>query len=218
MPGAPSTTSSTAASTDPSPRRPRIGRAALDYFRTVALGAEYGDSDPVVKKWDKAIVTVHANGPVRPANRDCLDTVIADFNALTTTTDLRLTGDPTADIEMHFAPVSRFASLEPHYVRGNTGFFYDHWEMDGSISGAIVLISTTEVTSTAQCHLIREELTQSMGLMRDSNDYPASIFYGPWTTSTRYAPIDEQLISLLYSGALSAGDDWPTVVAAVTVV
>jgi hypothetical protein len=48
--------------------------------------------------------------------------VISDFNALTATTDLRLTQAPSADITIHFAPVSRFRALEPAYVRGNDGF------------------------------------------------------------------------------------------------
>ena len=47
-------------------------------------------------------------------------------------------------------------------------------------------------------HLLREELTQSLGLMNDSNQYPESIFYAPWTDVTVFADIDRMLISMLY--------------------
>ena len=48
-------------------------------------------------------------------------------------------------------------------------------------------------------HLLREELTQSLGLFNDSWDYPESIFYQCWTTTTEYAPIDRELIDMLYN-------------------
>ena len=53
--------------------------------------------------------------------------------------------------------------------------------------------------ASAQKHLLREELTQSLGLLNDSYDYPESIFYQGWTTTTEFAPIDVELIDMLYN-------------------
>ena len=50
-----------------------------------------------------------------------------------------------------------------------------------------------------QKHLLREELTQSLGLFNDSYKYPESIFYQDWTTTTEYAQIDRELIDMLYN-------------------
>ena len=50
----------------------------------------------------------------------------------------------------------------------------------------------------AQKHLLREELTQSLGLARDSPEYTESIFQSSWTTTTEFAAIDKELIRLLY--------------------
>jgi len=47
-------------------------------------------------------------------------------------------------------------------------------------------------------HLIREELTQSLGLMDDSYAYPDSIFYQEWTATQEYSDIDRKLIEMLY--------------------
>jgi hypothetical protein len=50
-----------------------------------------------------------------------------------------------------------------------------------------------------QKHLLREELTQSLGLTNDAFDYRESIFYQKWTETTEYAPIDRKLIEMLYN-------------------
>jgi hypothetical protein len=52
---------------------------------------------------------------------------------------------------------------------------------------------------TSHKHLLREELTQSLGLFNDSWEYPESIFYQGWTTTTEFAPIDRELIDMLYN-------------------
>lgn len=57
----------------------------------------------------------------------------------------------------------------------------------------------------ARKHVLREEFTQALGLARDSNLYPASIFYRAWTTTTAYAPIDRDLIRLLYHPDVATG-------------
>jgi len=47
-------------------------------------------------------------------------------------------------------------------------------------------------------HLIREEITQCMGLFNDSWKYPNSIFYQGESKTTRYSKLDEEIIKKLY--------------------
>jgi hypothetical protein len=54
-------------------------------------------------------------------------------------------------------------------------------------------------------HLLREELTQSLGLARDSDQYLNSVFQSAWTTTMEYADIDKDLIRLLYHPEMSTG-------------
>ncbi|BCJ49664.1 hypothetical protein Asp14428_11390 [Actinoplanes sp. NBRC 14428] len=215
---APASPSGTPSAVPPAVARPKVSRAALAYFFKIALGAEYGDELSVVVRWTKPVVTVRTDGTVSAASRDCLERVVADFNALSATTKLRLTGGGTADIRMFFGPVSRFRAVEPAYVRDNDGFFSVKWAGDHAITAGTVLIRTTGIGATVRCHLIREELTQSMGLMRDADDYPDSVFYGRyWATPTRYSRLDEKLIRLLYGGAVHPGDGRDAVTRAVIV-
>lgn len=209
---------STAATPSPAPVKPKIDKKALDYFFKIALGAEYGTESRVVSKWSQPVVLVHVNGKVTAGDRKCLNRVVADFNKLTATTDVRVTNAPGADIELHYAPVSRFRSLAREYVAGNDGFFTTKWRAN-VIHDATILIRTSGISAAVRCHLVREELTQSMGLMRDSNDHPSSVFYGRYRSSpTRYSALDKKLIKLLYSGAVDPGDGRKEILGAVTVV
>ena len=69
----------------------------------------------------------------------------------------------------------------------------------------MVLISTTGLTADERAHLIREELTQSLGLLADSARYEDSIFYQEWTTTNRYSPLDRAVIEMLYQPLLLPG-------------
>ena len=53
--------------------------------------------------------------------------------------------------------------------------------------------------------MLREELTQSLGLARDSEEYLESIFQSAWTTTNEYAEIDRDLIRLLYHPDVNIG-------------
>jgi hypothetical protein len=54
-------------------------------------------------------------------------------------------------------------------------------------------------TTNEKKHLLREEITQSLGLFNDSYKYPSSIFYQGWTDVTEYSEIDIAIISKLYN-------------------
>ena len=69
----------------------------------------------------------------------------------------------------------------------------------------MILIASDLKTQTARSHLIREELTQVLGLFQDSDRFPDSIFYHPWTTVTEYADIDRDLIRILYMDNVTPG-------------
>ena len=79
------------------------------------------------------------------------------------------------------------------------------WDGQGAIYKGRILISSDGINQGERSHLIREELTQSLGLFQDSWQYPESIFYQGWTATPEYAAIDGPTIQLLYQPQLSAG-------------
>ena len=176
---------------------------AIDYLTEVGFGVEYGASPPVLRRWaDDIRIKVH--GEPTNADQSALQDVIQELNQLAL--GLKLTANGIdANLDIYFIPEARFAALEPKYVPVNRGFFRVWWDGDGVIYRGKILISSQGVTQQERSHLIREELTQTLGLFRDSWQYQDSIFYQGWTATEEYSPLDRQIIGMLYSPQVEPG-------------
>lgn len=173
----------------------------IEYFYEIALGVEYGQNDSRTKKW-QTNPNIATHGTPTAADLDTLDNVIKELNNGLIHDGIKLELDEaSSNIEIHFEPESQFANIEPNYVPGNSGFFYAWWNSNCSIYRARILIST-DVTQQARSHLIREELTQSLGLMNDSSQYNDSIFYQGWTETNTYTDMDKAVIEIMYNAAV----------------
>lgn len=193
------TTPNTTSTSVEQPGHPFVSSQVKEYFYEIALGNEYGVSNQVVRKWAKPQVSIGTRGSVSESDMQCLAEVISDFNSISKEMKLVLTSG-NSDMTAYFVPEGDFETIEPNYEPLNYGYFWDLWGADYALTKATILISTTDITELERCHLLREEITQSTGLMNDSWKYPDSIFYGEWTTTTRYSDIDKQVIQILYGG------------------
>lgn len=178
------------------PDRGSYTQEEIDYFLEIALGTEYGTSMASIKKWTDNI-NIMVQGTPTEVDSQTVDQVVDELNDILNGIELAVVSQ-NPNIDIHFLPESDFILIEPNYVSTNYGFFWVNWSIDGSIYHAKILISTDHVTQQERSHLIREELTQSLGLMKDSNRYPDSIFYQGWTDVTSYLPIDSIVIEILY--------------------
>jgi hypothetical protein len=183
----------------------RISQEQINYFLEVALGSEFrNDANPTIHKWSGDIRIQYFGDPT-VEDLATLDSVIREVNELAQgSINLQIVSSEP-NLTIRFVPESEFKRYEPGYVPTNYGFFMTRWDTTGTIRSANVLITSENVTQRERSHLIREELTQSLGLMRDSYKYSNSVFYQPWTDVTQYADIDRTLIRLLYSPNIQAG-------------
>jgi len=178
--------------------------AAVDYFVEIALGAEFGDSVPVIKKWNSDI-RIKINGEPTEADMKTINDIVADLNELINGIKVKLV-EKSENVNITFTPESDFNSIDPNYIPTNYGFFWALWHDDNYvIYNANIMVSSADITQAERSHLIREELTQSLGLMNDSNLYEDSIFYQEWTDVTNYSAIDKTIIELLYLKKITAG-------------
>ena len=179
----------------------------IDYFLDIALGFEFGGAPRIVRKW-RSDVRLRVNGGPSVTDNQTMTQVIEDINALTSTVDIVSVVDAPM-IEVHFVPERQFASILPNWVPGNVGFFAVAFDAQQYINRAVVLIST-DINQDLRNHLIREEVTQSLGLGRDSPSHPESAFYSQFSLTTTFAPIDEAIVELLYRPELTVGMDAAT--------
>ena len=108
------------------------------------------------------------------------------------------------NLHLYVIPRAEFSEVTPNYVPGNEGFAWISWHHPGGVFHGIVLVDS-DLGRSERAHLIREELTQALGLLNDSYRYPDSIFFQRWTSVTEYAPIDRAVISLLYEDRVTVG-------------
>jgi hypothetical protein len=182
-----------------------FNREQINYFMEIALGSEYNqEATPKIRKWSGDI-RIQVLGKPTQADLRTLQTVVSEINALVNGAIRLQLVDLSPNVTMHFAPETQFNRLEPAYVPVNFGFFVTRWNNRGMINYANILITSTGVTQKERSHLIREELTQSLGLMRDSYRYADSMFYQPWTDINRFSDLDRAMIRMLYLPELKPG-------------
>lgn len=89
-------------------------------------------------------------------------------------------------------------SKSVNYTADNLGLFIISKSNNVITKGTMYVDMYRTENLLEKKHLLREELTQSLGLFNDSWLYPESIFYQGWSTVTKYSDIDKELIKKLY--------------------
>lgn len=180
-----------------------------EYFLSIALGVEYGENE-TLKKW-KNDLKIYVTDTTQTLLLQELDKIITELNNLIGEIQLyRVNSRSKANFIVYLGDaatyMSDYAPEAACWIPGNLGFFWVNWNAEGVITKGSVFIDLQHNTAVdCRRHLLREELTQALGLMQDSKKYPNSIFQQNWTCTTTYAEIDRDLIQLLYDPSLSTG-------------
>ena len=174
---------------------PQYTQAELDYFLEVVMNIEFGGTGMQrIHKWTGDLA-IEVHGDPTPIDLAELDLIVAELNELQSEVTLTVVPED-GNVQLYFSGVQAFRAVEPNYRNGNNGFFWTYWR-GGAIVRANIFVLKTQA-EVYRRHLLREELTQSMGLMNDSNLYDDSIFYAQWTDVTAFSEIDRTIIGMLY--------------------
>lgn len=189
----------------------RLPEITIDYFKEIALGFENGNSSEITRKWGSTM-KVFLDGNPSSAHQSKVTRTIREINNLATDGfSIQVVGNlQQSNCYMFFGTASEFLTIFPSAAIGsNWGFVSVIWN-DNVIDRSIIFVDTDQPTETQQTSLILEELTQALGLGKDSPSYPGSIFYETSTDggfATEYAEIDKELIRLLYHPEMEIGLD-----------
>ena len=178
--------------------------ADVQYFLEIGLCFELSRCDmPRVRKWTGDIF-IQLHGHYSPQEDRELDNIIAELSQLT---GLSITKSPgSANINIYFVPQNQFKLHCSTYNPSNSqdGYFELAHSSD-IINTANICIETGLDVHTTH-HLLREELTQSLGIGNDSHKYIDSIFQkNPHYRPLQYAEIDKNIIRLLYDQRIKVG-------------
>lgn len=173
----------------------------IKYFTKVTGQSEYGEDIEDIVKWEKDII-IFVKGDKQPELINELDRIVKELNDLINPISIRVTNvESESNFLIFFGSHIDYPKYEPiakNYVEGNYGLFVTTGEPEIIKSTMYVDIYRTP-TLNGKKHLLREELTQSLGLTNDTYDYKESIFYQGWTETTEYSEIDKELIKMLYN-------------------
>ena len=99
-----------------------------------------------------------------------------------------------------------FGSIEENNRNSKSGVkldgkYFGHFHIQThqqEIQRAYIFINTKDSPQVRQKHVIREEITQSLGFLNDTYDYPESIFYQGYSENNFFSEMDKTIIKLLY--------------------
>lgn len=179
-------------------------------FLDIAFGNEFGDDYAHIRKWAQS-VRIHV--PEFPGDSLLaeLERIVNELNELSETVQLLVVDDPSqANFTAYFGTKTDYAAnVEPStssYASSNFGLFYVRWNSRYEIiEGSLCVDIEREDRLDCQKHLLREELTQALGLFNDTEGFPESIFHQQYTCSPSYSEQDKAILRTFLSNRVEAG-------------
>jgi hypothetical protein len=187
-------------------------KSVISYFKEVCLGAGFGNISDVTRKWRNNMKIYVSGHPDKDLKKE-LNSIVKELNQLTSISDFTISfiADSTSsNAYLFFGAGKEFAEMVPSakpYIHGNYGLFFVKFNSAQEITNANIYVDIFRAKNQKERnHLLREELTQSLGCMKDSPRYTNSIFQSSYQTKvTEYAKIDKQVIRLLYNPKMKTG-------------
>lgn len=178
---------------------------AVNYFLKIGLCPEFGTCKrPLVKKWTSDVrIKIHGNYNDR--DEEELDSIIHELSELTGLSIKKVTKD--ANINIYYTAQSKFKEYISQYNEDDPqdGLFAVFPDANHVYYKAVICIED-RLDQLRKLHLLREELTQSLGLPNDSELYSNSVFQqNPQYKPTEYSNLDREVIRLLYDRNIHPG-------------
>ncbi|MAD58638.1 MAG: hypothetical protein CMK44_08735 [Porticoccus sp.] len=182
----------------------------ISYFKDIALGFEFGSASEVTRKWCSELKIFIGSNVSTELSKE-LNKIVNEIENLTTDNlSIQIVNDSSlSNYYIYFGSGEKYASIFPsqeNYINSNWGLF-SVWWTNNCIDRGHMYVDIFRANNTEQKHLLREEFTQSLGLAKDSNRYPFSIFQSSWTRTLTYTDLDKDLIRLLYHPKMKTGLD-----------
>jgi len=169
----------------------------LDYYDEVVMNSEFNGKLDNEFKWTTDML-IYVDGNPSEELISELKRVVIELNQIINPIELVFVNSrKESNMVVYFGSPEGFMGICSDVDRS---FLDKNWgaAVVGNNRGKMY-VNTYRPNKDAQKHLIREELTQSLGLVNDSYKFPESIFYQGWTTTTEFTPIDRELIDMLYN-------------------
>lgn len=184
-------------------------RDVVEYFREIALGFEFGGSSRITRKWVEPMRIFIGGEPTLTHQRE-LQGIVNEINGLATDGfEISIVDDSLqSNYYVFMGSYWDYRSIysgPPERLFSNWGLGSVWWDENNNINRGMMYVDTERANNREQLHLLREELTQTLGLGQDSGRYAESIFQQEWTRVVTFTEIDRDLIRFLYHPKMTSG-------------
>ncbi len=191
----------------------------IEYFNEIALKSEYFDNPERVTKWRKKMSLFVFDETNSEENLKTITNTIEDINSISSDGfQIEITDDyNNSNAFMYLCNKNKLEKIAPKFYDllndsinyDYSGFSYVEFKWSNFVITKALIFIDTDYPIEEQKHSIVEELTQSIGLLNDSDKYPESIFYDndsiKNSKSYQYSKMDIALISFLYNPKMKPG-------------
>jgi hypothetical protein len=176
----------------------------IQYFNEVVLKSEYKSEIKENPNRYHKNVLIYLDGNPNQIMINEVKKVVGDLNDLIDPISIGITNVKSEScITMYFGDINVFRSTNPDCKQiqtKNLPGYVKTKSNDGKIKSGKIFINLDKLGNTDKLrHVIREELTQSFGLMNDTYTYSNSIFYEGESYVTEYSEMDKTIIKMLYN-------------------
>ncbi|MBW6533563.1 MAG: DUF2927 domain-containing protein [Mariniphaga sp.] len=175
----------------------------LEYFSDVVFNSDFSNKKTKLKRW-KSNVNIGLYGEYSALDSLYIKEIIDLINNIVESVELNFVSYKDANLKVYFTDYNNFKNFSIYAEMGTHGYANYKWNIFEGIKEGYVLINK-KLEGDSRKRVIKEEITQSLGLTADSYKYPSSIFYQLMSENHTYADIDIKLIQLLYNYNLPIG-------------
>tara|TARA_Y100000589_G_scaffold91718_1_gene86359 strand:- start:5377 stop:5973 length:597 start_codon:yes stop_codon:yes gene_type:complete len=173
-----------------------------DYHDTIVNYVEGNSHIQNITKYKKDIL-IYVDGDKQPYLMVELNKIVNELNNLINTIDIKIV-DTKSECNMlvYLGTVKDYSKITKDILnRSNVngyGVIYSDLQYNITYSEAFVNLGKVKDIKR-QKHILREEITQAMGLTNDTYQYFNSIFYQGYSSITEYSNLDKEVIKLFYN-------------------
>ena len=170
----------------------------IEYYNEIAGKSEYGDSSHKFVKW-KGDVKIFFDFENNDSIKEYTKIIINELNNLIDPITISITKDKKeANAFIYFCDFSEYKKKTNITINGKFLGFVGTVIYQSRIYASHIFINE-RLSGIELKSVLREEITQSLGFLNDSWEYPESVFYQGGCNTNKFSEIDKAIIKLHYN-------------------
>jgi hypothetical protein len=178
-------------------------KSELEYFSELVFKSDLHTKAVKLSKWNKDIM-IGLTGEYTKEDSIEVRKIVNELNDIIKTINIEITTFENSNLKIHFVGYEEFDNYYKYASVGTHGFLLIRHNFVKEITNGFILINKS-LSGNDRKSTIRNEISNSLGLINDSYKYPTSAFQQFENNNITYNKMDKKVIGLLYNYGLPTG-------------